>query len=187
MILRNLFSGSSLKRLLGYLPPYKGIIALSIFFMVSAGAASSLIAWLLGKLTDVGFYNQAAWIIVAAPLGLIGVSFLHGGSMFMSNYLLGKVSQSVSATLRQQMFHRLLRWPSAAYQNNSTGAITSKFVFEANVMLSNATKSCIILVRDSSQVVGLVATLFWQDWKLSLVALIIGPLIFLLLRYVSRK
>ena len=57
MILRNLFSGSSLKRLLGYLPPYKGIIALSIFFMVSAGAASSLIAWLLGKLTDVGFYN----------------------------------------------------------------------------------------------------------------------------------
>lgn len=187
MILRNLFSGSSLKRLLGYLPPYKGIIALSIFFMVSAGAASSLIAWLLGKLTDVGFYNQAAWIIVAAPLGLIGVSFLHGGSMFMSNYLLGKVSQSVSATLRQQMFHRLLRWPSAAYQNNSTGAITSKFVFEANVMLSNATKSCIILVRDSSQVVGLVATLLWQDWKLSLVALIIGPLIFLLLRYVSRK
>ena len=127
MILRNLFSGSSLKRLLGYLPPYKGIIALSIFFMVSAGAASSLIAWLLGKLTDVGFYNQAAWIIVAAPLGLIGVSFLHGGSMFMSNYLLGKVSQSVSATLRQQMFHRLLRWPSSAYQNNSTGAITSKF------------------------------------------------------------
>ena len=146
-----------------------------------------MIAWLLGKLTDVGFYNQAAWIIVAAPLGLIGVSFLHGGSMFMSNYLLGKVSQSVSATLRQQMFHRLLRWPSSAYQNNSTGAITSKFVFEANVMLSNATKSCIILVRDSSQVVGLVATLFWQDWKLSLVALIIGPLIFLLLRYVSRK
>ena len=187
MILRNLFSGSSLKRLLGYLPPYKGIIALSIFFMVSAGAASSLIAWLLGKLTDVGFYNQAAWIIVAAPLGLIGVSFLHGGSMFMSNYLLGKVSQSVSATLRQQMFHRLLRWPSAAYQNNSTGAITSKFVFEANVMLSNATKSCIILVRDSSQVVGLVVTLFWQDWKLSLVALIVGPLIFVLLRYVSRK
>lgn len=187
MILRNLFVGSSLKRLLGYLPPYKGIIALSIFFMVSAGAASSLIAWLLGKLTDVGFYNQAAWIVVAAPVGLIGVSFLHGGSMFMSNYLLGKVSQSVNATLRQQMFHRLLRWPSAAYQHNSTGAITSKFVFEANVMLSNATKSCIILVRDSSQVIGLVATLFWQDWKLSLVSLIIGPLIFFLLRYVSRK
>lgn len=187
MILRNLFSGSSLKRLLGYLPPYKGIIALSLFFMVSAGAASSLIAWLLGKLTDVGFYNQSAWIIIAAPLGLIGVSVLHGGSMFLSNYLLSKVSQSVSATLRQQMFHNLLRWPSAAYQNNLTGTITSKFVFEANVMLSNATKSCIILVRDSSQVLGLTGMLLWQDWKLSLMALAIGPLIFILLRYVSVK
>ncbi len=32
-----------------------------------------------------------------------------------------------------------------------------------------------------------MVTLFWQDWKLSLVALIVGPLIFVLLRYVSRK
>ena len=87
-------------RLATYLPPYKWYIALALFFMVAAGAASSLIATLLGKLTDIGFYNQEPWIVIAAPIALIFISVLHGGSMFMSNYLLGKVSQSVLVKLR---------------------------------------------------------------------------------------
>ena len=84
----------SMRRLVGYLPAYRWKIALAIFFMVAAGSASGLIATLLGKLTDLGFYEQDPWIIFAAPIGLILISILHGGSMFMSNYLLGNVSQS---------------------------------------------------------------------------------------------
>lgn len=177
----------SLRRLLTYLPPYKGHIAAAVFFMVTAGLGSSLIASLLGKLTDAGFYNQAAWIIVAAPVGLILVSILHGGSMFMSNYLLGKVSQSVMQTLRQQMFRQFLRWPARAYLNNSAGMIGSKFVFEANKALSTGTKSFIIMVRDAVQVVCLTGLLFWQDWRLAFVSLVMAPFIAWLLRYISQK
>ena len=50
----------SLLRLVTYLKPHRGKIAMSIVFMIGAGAASSLIAMLLGKLTDVGFYDQEA-------------------------------------------------------------------------------------------------------------------------------
>ena len=177
----------SLKRLVSYLPPYRWMIALAVFFMVGAGVSSSLIATLLGKLTDAGFYNQGTWSVIAVPIGLILISVLHGGSMFMSNYLLGKVSQSVLITLRQQIFHKLLRWPSSSYQNNSTGLVSSKFVFEANVALSNATKSCIIVVRDSCQVVALVGVLLWHDWKLSIVSFVIAPCVFFLLRYISNR
>ncbi|MFR4553436.1 MAG: ABC transporter transmembrane domain-containing protein [Sutterella wadsworthensis] len=52
--------------------------------------------------------------------------------MFGSNYLLGQVSQSILAELRRQIFHRMLHWPAETYQTNSTGLVTSKFVFEAN-------------------------------------------------------
>lgn len=177
----------ALRRLFAYLPPYRWQIALAVLFMVGAGAASSLIATLLGKLTDIGFYNQEPWIVIAAPVGLIFVSVLHGGSMFMSNYLLGKVSQSVQRTLREQIFHNFLRWPAAAYQRNSAAFISSKFVFEANVALQRATKSCIILVRDSCQVVSLTAVLLWHNWMLAFVSLVIGPFIVMLLRYISRR
>ena len=177
----------SLLRLVTYLKPHRGKIAMSIVFMIGAGAASSLIAMLLGKLTDVGFYDQEAWIVVAAPIALIFISVLHGGSMFMSNYLLGKTSQAVLVKLRGEIFHKILRWPAATYQKNSTGNITSKFIFEANVTLSNASKSCIILVRDSVQVVALTCVLVWNNWMLAIVSLIIAPMIFKLLRYISKR
>lgn len=177
----------SLLRLVTYLKPHRGKIAMSLVFMIGAGAASSLIAVLLGKITDVGFYAQEVWIVLAAPVALIFISVLHGGSMFMSNYLLGKTSQAVLVTLRGEIFHKILRWPAATYQQNSTGLITSRFIFSANVSLSNASKSCIILVRDSVQVVALTCVLVWNNWMLAIVSLIIAPMIFMLLRYISKR
>ena len=47
--------------------------------MLTAGLSSSLIATLLGRLTDAGFYQQQAWVVLAAPIGLILISLLHGG------------------------------------------------------------------------------------------------------------
>ena len=103
----------NLVRLLAYLKPHKGKLLMSVFFMIGAGAGSSLIALLLGKLTDVGFYDQEEWIVLGAPAALIFIAILHGGSMFMSNYLLGKTTQSVLVQLRGEIFRKLLRWPAA--------------------------------------------------------------------------
>lgn len=170
-----------------YLPKYRWLIGGAIACMVIAAASSSLVASLLGKLTDLGFYNKQAWIVVAAPIALIAVSILHGGSMFLSNYLLSRASQFLLQELRQQLFAKILRWPATAYQNNSTGLIASKFVNEANVALSKAAKSAVILVRDSLQIVGLSVMLVWHNVSLTVVTLLIAPLIVWLLRTISRK
>lgn len=178
---------SNIRRLASYLPKYRWLIGGAIACMVIAAASSSLVASLLGKLTDLGFYNKQAWIVVAAPIALIAVSFLHGGSMFLSNYLLSRASQFLLQELRQQLFAKILRWPATAYQNNSTGLIASKFVNEANVALSKAAKSAVILVRDSLQIVGLSIMLVWHNVSLTVVTLLIAPLIVWLLRTISRK
>mgnify|MGYP005850204939 FL=1 len=155
--------------------------------MLTAATTSSLIAVLFGKLTQIGFYDQQPWIVIAAPIGLIFVACLNGGSMFMSNFLLAKVSQSLLFQLRGELFSKILQWPEDAYQRNLTGIIASKFVNEANVALSNAAKSSIILVRDSLQVVGLICVLVWHDITLTLVTLVIAPAIVWLLKYISAK
>lgn len=177
----------SLRRLITYLLPYKWKLALSVVFMLSAGAASSLMALLLGKITDAGSYANGTKIIYLAPIGLIFIAFLHGGSMFMSNYILSKVSQSMLFTLRKEIFHNLLRWPSTNYLNNSVGAISSKFVFEANAMLSGATKSVIIFVRDTCQVIALLFVLLWTNWKLALISFVIAPITLWLLKYIATR
>lgn len=176
-----------IKRLVRHILPYKWLVVGAVLCMVIAGGSSSLIALLLGKLTDLGFYEQAAWVIMAAPIGLIAIALCHGGSMFLSNYLLGKASQNMLYTLRAQMFNNMLHWPAATYARNASAEIASKFVLEANLALSNATKSCITLVRDSCQVVALVGVLVWHNWLLAIVSLIMAPLIWLLLRGISAR
>ena len=103
------FLSPNFVRLVSYLPKYRWLIAGAIFFMITAATTSSLIAVLFGKLTQIGFYEQQPWIVIAAPIGLIFVACLNGGSMFMSNFLLAKVSQSLLFQLRGELFSKILQ------------------------------------------------------------------------------
>ena len=176
-----------LTRLFRYALPYKWQLVMASIWIVGAASMSSLTATLLGKLTDLGFYEKESWVIAAAPATLIGVTLLYAVSTVMSTYLLTKISQSILVTLRTELFARILHWPFANYQSHSTGLVCSKFVNEANIALGGAVSAAIILVRDSLQIIALFAVLFWQNWQLTLVALVVGPVGALIMRAISQR
>lgn len=176
-----------LRRLFGYLPPYKGKIFSSVLFLACAGASSSLIAVLLGKLTDLGFYSKQSWVVVAIPFALVMVAAVNGFCMFMSGYLLAKVSQGVLVTVREQLFRAMLRWPAKAYQTFKTGQVTSKFINEANGAMGTAASSCVMLIRDTVQIVALVGILIYYSWQLTIVTILTAPLIVIILRIIAKK
>ena len=177
----------ALTRLFRYALPYKWQLVMASIWIVGAASMSSLTATLLGKLTDLGFYEKESWVIAAAPATLIGVTLLYAVSTVMSTYLLTKISQSILVTLRTELFARILHWPFANYQSHSTGVVCSKFVNEANIALGGAVSAAIILVRDSLQIIALFAVLFWQNWQLTLVALVVGPVGALIMRAISQR
>ena len=177
----------ALTRLFRYALPYKWQLVMASVWIVGAASMSSLTATLLGKLTDLGFYEKEPWVIAAAPATLIGVTLLYAVSTVMSTYLLTKISQSILVTLRTELFGRILHWPFAAYQSHPTGLVCSKFVNEANIALGGAVSAAIIFVRDSLQIIALFAVLFWQNWQLTLVALIVGPVGALIMRAISQR
>ena len=177
----------ALTRLFRYALPYKWQLVMASIWIVGAASMSSLTATLLGRLTDLGFYEKEFWVIAAAPATLIGVTLLYAVSTVMSTYLLTKISQSMLVTLRTELFARILHWPFANYQSHSTGLVCSKFVNEANIALGGAVSAAIILVRDSLQIIALFAVLFWQNWQLTLVALVVGPVGALIMRAISQR
>ena len=177
----------ALTRLFRYALPYKWQLVMASVWIVGAASMSSLTATLLGRLTDLGFYEKESWVIAAAPATLIGVTLLYAVSTVMSTYLLTKISQSMMVTLRTELFARILHWPFANYQSHSTGLVCSKFVNEANIALGGAVSAAIILVRDSLQIVALFAVLFWQNWQLTLVAWVVGPVGALIMRAISQR
>lgn len=176
-----------LLRLYKYFLSHKWRIALAVVFLMGSASMSSLTATLLGKMLDMGFYGQDGSLVYLAPLALVGVTLIFAVSTVMSTVLMAQVSQAVLVKLRTQLFDTILHWPEAEYQRNTTGRISSKFVNEATIALSGAVQSIIVLVRDSVQVVALLAVLFWHDWKLTFVTFVIVPALAVTLRVISRR
>jgi subfamily B ATP-binding cassette protein MsbA len=85
------------------------------------------------------------------------------------------------------MFRNVISWPARTYQRYTSGAVISKFVNEASNALGTAAEMVSTIVRDSLQIVALSCVLVYQNWKLTLVALIVGPMMALLLKWVTKR
>lgn len=182
-----ILSNPYLMRLFRYLPPYKWYIVGAAAAMIAGGGSSSLIALMLGKLTDMGFYEQNAMVALWAPVALIGISILHGGSQYLSSYLLVKVSQSVLLEIRTLMFDRILSWGDDTFQQYRCAEVQSKFINEASTALSNAAGILTTMVRDSIQIVCLIGVLIYHNWLLTLVTFVVAPLLAIVLRWVHKR
>lgn len=182
-----ILSNPYMMRLFRYLPPYKWLIIGAAVAMVVGGGASSLIALVLGKLTDMGFYDKDPSVIYWAPIALIGISILHGGSQYLSQFLLVRVSQSVLVQVRTLMFDRVLHWDNRLIQENKCARIQAKFINEASTALGGAASIMTTIVRDSLQIVCLVCVLIYHNWRLTLLTFVVAPLLAILLRWVNKR
>ena len=175
----------ALRRLTGYLRTCRRQIAAALGFMVLTGLSSSAVAWILGRMTDIGFYSREAWIVTAAPIALILVSVMHGTGMYMSNRLLGTASQHVLTVLRRELFATIIRWPTETSERNPSAWLTSKFIFDTNYALTHAAKSCIVLVRDTCQTIALGIVLVWHNPLLAFLTFLAAPFVYLLIRKIA--
>lgn len=180
-------SNPYLMRLFRYLPPHKWYIAGAAAAMAAGGGASSLIALILGKLTDMGFYQQDPIVAVLAPIALIGVAALNGGSQYLSSYLLVRVSQSIMLEIRTLMFERISHWGDALFFKYRCAEVQAKFINEASTALSRAASVMTTMIRDSIQIVCLIGVLIYHNWKLTLVTFVVAPLLAAVLRWVSKR
>lgn len=176
-----------LKRLYKYVTPHVGLLFLAAIALGVNAATSSLIATLLGKMTDLGFYEKDPRIILAAPLTLIGITVIYGLSNYLGDYWLGLASQKALIKIRGEMFDRIIRWPFASYQHYTTSQIGTKFMNEGNQALAAVTKSCVMIVKDSLQIVGLLGVLFYYNWQLSIVMLLMAPLLVSAMKFISKR
>ncbi|WP_326520671.1 ABC transporter transmembrane domain-containing protein [Mesosutterella porci] len=156
------------------LRPHALELAAAAIFLTGTAACSFLTATLLGRLTDLSFYSSGDWS-AAAPLALIAVTLLFSLCTLCSSALLARVTQKILRDMRGRLFSRLLHWPEETAARWSSGVIASRFVNEANLALSGSIGAFTVLVRDSLQVASLLAVLFWQNWRLTLISFVIGP------------
>jgi subfamily B ATP-binding cassette protein MsbA len=162
-------------------------VALALFGLTIVAASETAIPALLKPLLDRGFTGQLDNKLWHVPAFLVGLAFIRGLAQFGSNYALSHITNSVLFKLREQMFNRLLQAPADLFQNRSAASLINAVVFEVNAVLQVITSIAMNLVRDSLTVIGLMAYLFYLNWRLTLLILIIFPIIGFMVKLINTR
>ena len=176
-------------RLLSYVRPYAKAFSVAVLCMVAAAATEPLFPALMKPLLDGGFGPGKQPLVppIMFAAGLVGIFVIRGVLTFTSSYFLAWVANRVVLDLRAAMFARLVRFPAKFFDDHSSGAVLSKIAYDVGGVTAAATSVLTVAVKDSIAVLGLLAWLFYLNWKLTLVALAVGPLIALFVRLLSKR
>ena len=176
-------------RLLSYVRPYAKAFGIAVVCMVAAAATEPLFPALMKPLLDGGFGagKQPLFPPIVFAAGLVGIFVIRGILTFTSSYFLAWVANRVVLDLRAAMFARLVRFPAKFFDDHSSGAVLSKIAYDVGGVTAAATSVLTVAVKDTIAVIGLLSWLFYLNWKLTLVALAVGPLIALFVRLLSKR
>jgi len=182
-----LLNDPNLRRLLRMVLSHRRLLVFGLIATGVSAATEPLIARLAGVLTDQALFQKEFSAVIWMPIAFVGLFVVRGLSIFGGSYLLNRVSQGVLVDLRMSMFDRMLHWPTTTFENTPSGVVISKFVNEATNALNLAAEVMSTAVRDSLIVIGLLAMLFYYNWQLTLLTMIVAPPIGLALRAFSRR
>jgi len=175
-------------RLLSYVRPYAKVFALALAGMMMAAATEPLFPMFMKPLLDGGFAaSDASWPPSVFAGAIVGIFFLRGVLSFLGHYSMAWVADRVVLDLRAQMFARLVRFPTRVFDDQTAGALLSRVAYDVANVSAAATMVLTVLVRDTIVIVGLLAWLLWLNWKLTLIALVIAPLVALFVRVLSAR
>ena len=178
---------ATFRRILSLLSPYKSRLLLVLVAMSITAATEPAVAAMMKLLLDKGFSEARNFSLWLVPLFVVGVFVIRGLSTFTTTYLMSAISGRLISTLRQQMFRRLLDVPLDFYRDNSTGKIINAMMLEVNQVLDLIRSVMIVVIRDSLTVIGLLSFLFWLNWKLTLVIIVLGPVIAFVVRITAKR
>ncbi len=175
------------RRLLAYTRPYWKGFALALLGMVVAAATEPLFPALLKPLLDNGFVDKRGFPLWIVPAAIVGIFVVRGLATFSSAYALSWVSNKVLVDVRREMFAHMLRLPASHFEREASGLLISKVVFEVMNVTEAATKVLTSLVRDSLVVIGMLGWLLYLNWRLTLVALVLIPVMAGIVALFSRR
>jgi ATP-binding cassette, subfamily B, bacterial MsbA len=177
----------SYRRLLGYLAPHRGRFTLGILGGVLFAATMASFALFAKKFGDGTLVHEDPRTIVWVPLALVGLFVLRGIGDFVQTYFMGQIGRQIVNRLRSEVFSHVLQLPVSYFDRNSSSALLSRLTYNSEQIGQATTDSIIVVVRTLLTITGSIAFLLWLNPRLTLIALILGPLVGWLVSVINRK
>lgn len=166
-----------LRRLLSYSQKYWQALVLSIVSAALFGVIAAIPTYLLKHTVDDIFISKLNDRIVPFMLLFMVFFLLKGFFSYLTSYSMHWVGNKVVNDLREELFAKIIYFPLSFFKTNATGKLMSHFLNDIQ-MVQNATSAGIKNgVRSIFEATCLIGFAFFQNWKLALLMLLVGPLI----------
>ena len=177
-----------LKRLFReYTKQYIGKIFLSVFFSVLVAGSTSAIAYLLDPAIEKIFIEKDKQLMLLIPFAIVLFFSIKGISLFLAKTILIKVAGEIMKTLQLQIMQSTLSSSVESVDAKHSGKIISHALYDASIMKNLVSSTILLATKETLTLIGLIAVMFYQNWKLAIFALIMIPLASLAVKSLGKR
>jgi subfamily B ATP-binding cassette protein MsbA len=153
----------------------KNILIAFIFSLFLAGSTSS-VAYLLDPAIEKLFIEQNQSMAIIIPCLIVLAFAIKGASLYLARVIMIGVSEEVKKDIQNDIFSSLINADTQVIDNKHSGKFIANLTNDVNMITNLLSTVVLNLFKDSLTLIGLLSVMFYQNWKLSLVAIIMIPL-----------
>ncbi len=177
-----------LKRLYkDYTRKYLNKILISVFFTILLAGSTSSVAYLLDPAIKHLFIEQDKTFVFVIPLLIVLAFAIKGSSLYFAKVIMIGVSENVRRDVQVDMFSALIRADTQLVDNKHSGKFITNLTNDVSMITNLVSTAILNLFKDSLTLIGLLCVMFYQNWKLSLIAIIMIPLASVAARTLGKR
>jgi ATP-binding cassette, subfamily B, bacterial MsbA len=164
------------KRLLKMAKPYIPRFILASFCMLIVGAMQAALPLISRPAIDKIFVSKDLASLKWIPLAIVGIFLLKGLATYGQVVLMNSVGLRVVTDLRNRLYDCIQRQSLAFFTEHPTGVLMSRITNDVLAVQAATSEAVTALVKDSFTLICLIGVIFYTDWKLALIGMIVFPL-----------
>ena len=164
------------KRLLTLAKPHAIRFFIALFCMLIVGATTSALAFLVKPALDEIFLKKNSVMLKWIPLAVVGIYLTKGVCSYVQTVLMNFIGQRVVADLRAALYRKIQTQSLAFFTKNPTGLLMSRITNDVGFIQGAVSEAVTALLKDSFTLVCLVFVIFYRDWQLAIIAMLVFPL-----------
>ena len=170
-----------------YISKYVLKIFLAAFFSVLVAISTSATAWLLDPAIEKLFLNKDRTLIFLIPFAIILAFSTKGIALYQAKIIMIQISEEVKKMLQIDMLKSFINADTQIIESRHTGKYISNLSFDVDQITRMLAEAFLSIFKDGLTLIGLLSVMFFQNWKLSLIAIIMIPLATIIARKLGRR
>ena len=170
-----------------YISKYVLKIFLAAFFSVLVAISTSATAWLLDPAIEKLFLNKDRTLIFLIPFAIILAFSTKGIALYQAKIIMIQISEEVKKMLQIDMLKSFINADTQIIESRHTGKYISNLSFDVDQITRMLAEAFLSIFKDGLTLIGLLSVMFFQNWKLSLIAIIMIPLATIIARKLGKR